>query len=150
MGGTLTTDSTTLWNGDGVKRFGAIVVVLGMMLALTACTSGTGPIAFNYGGQWSGTIQDSLAGNGIVSATLTQSGSDIGGTWQATFAGGGNGGTAVGAINGSQVILELYPSNVSACPYRVVANRSGSTLSGNYAAFNCTGTITGTLTITKQ
>lgn len=136
--------------GDAVKRFSAIAVIVVLLLALAACTSGTGPVAFNYAGQWSGTIQDSLAGNGIVSATLTQSGSDIGGTWQATFTGGGNGGTAVGAINGSQVILELYPSNVAACPYRVVATRSGSMLSGNYAAFNCTGTITGTLTISKQ
>jgi len=133
-----------------MKRTIGIIVVVGLLLGLSACTSGTGLIPFNYAGQWSGTIQDSLAGSGVVSATLTQSGTDIGGTWQATFAGGGNGGTAVGAINGSQVILELYPSNVSACPYRVVATRSGSTLSGNYAAFNCTGTITGTLTITKQ
>lgn len=120
-----------------------------LCLAMAGCTSGTGQPAFIYAGQWSGTIVDSLAGNGVVSATLTQSGLDIGGTWQATFASGNNGGTAVGAINGSEVVLELYPSNVSTCPFRVVATRSGSTLSGNYAAFNCTGTITGTLSITK-
>jgi len=142
--------SIDVLDGSVMKRAIGIIVVVGLLIGLSACTSGTDFIPFNYAGQWTGTIQDSVAGSGVVSVTFTQSGSDIGGTWQATFAAGSNGGTAVGAINGAQVILELYPSSVSACPYRLVATRSGSTLSGNYAAFNCTGTITGTLAITKQ
>ena len=133
-----------------MKRFGFAILIVGTMLALSACTSNGGPSSFNYGGQWSGVIQDSMAGNGTITATLTQSGSNIGGTWQATFLSGVNGGSAVGVINGSQVLLELHPSDVMACPYNVVANRNGSTLSGNYSAFNCTGTITGTVTISKN
>ena len=122
------------------------------MLVLSGCGSsgGGGAAGFNYGGQWSGTIQDNLAGAGALTATLTQNGSDIGGTWQATFASLTNGGTALGVINNSQVILELYPSNAAVCPYRVVATRTGNTLSGNYSAFNCAETVTGTITITKQ
>lgn len=133
-----------------MKRLGSILLIASILVGLSACTSGGAPSGFNYGGQWSGTIQDSQAGNGTITATLTQSGTDIGGTWEATFASGTNGGSAVGTINGSQVVFELQPSLALACPYRVVAHRSGSTLSGNYAAFNCSGTITGTLTITKK
>lgn len=133
-----------------MKRFGVLVLVVGLILGLSACTSGGGPVGFNYGGQWSGTIQDSLAGPGTVSTTFTQSGSDVGGTWQASFSAGSNGGTAVGLINGSQLILELYPSNPLTCPYRLVAQRAGNTISGNYAAFNCLDVVTGTFALTKH
>lgn len=133
-----------------MKRFILATVLVFVAVGLTACSSGGGPAPFNYGGQWSGTIQDSVAGSGTITATLTQSGSSIGGTWQATFLAGVNGGSAVGVINGSQVALELHPSDAMACPYNVVAHRTGSTLSGNYSAFNCTGTITGTVTISKN
>ena len=123
----------------------------GLLLLLASCTSNNGGTApFSYAGSWSGTIQDSLAGPGTISATLTQSGSDLGGTWQASFTSGSNGGSAVGFVNGNEVLLELHPSSVSACPYNVVATRSGNTLSGNYSAFNGTGTITGTISMTKQ
>lgn len=119
---------------------------------LTACGTSTsgGSASYNHSGSWAGTIQDSVAGTGNVTVSMTQSGSDLAGTWQAVFASGTNGGTAIGVVNGSQVVLELYPSSASACPFNVVATRSGDTLSGNYSAFNCTGTITGTLSITKQ
>lgn len=117
---------------------------------LTACGTSGGSVSYNYGGSWAGTIQDSVAGTGSVTMSMTQSGTDLAGTWQAVFAAGTNGGTAVGVVNGSQVVLELYPSDVSACPYNVVATRNGDTLSGNYSAFNCTATVTGTLSVTKQ
>ncbi len=91
-----------------------------------------------------------MAGSGTLTATLTQSGNTLGGTWQAVFAAGSNGGSAIGTINGSQVVLELEPSNVLTCPFRVVATRSGTTLAGNYAAFNCLDTVTGTVNISKN
>jgi hypothetical protein len=80
---------------------------------------------------------------------VTQKGSELAGTWQAEFNEGTNGGSAVGVVNGNEVVLELHPSQATACPYNVVATRSGDTLSGNYSAFNCTVTVTGTLTISK-
>jgi hypothetical protein len=59
--------------------------------------------------------------------------------WQAAFTGGGNnGGTLAGVINGQEVLIEPYSSNPSTCPFAVVGRRSGNTISGTYAAFNCT------------
>lgn len=130
-----------------ILRLAALALLL---TVLSACTSGGGgPAAFDYSGQWTGTIQDSIAGTGTVSASLAQSGNQLGGTWSATFNAGNNGGSLTGVITGNSVVIELYPSNPSLCPYRVVANRSGSSLTGDYSAFNCSGTITGTLSIHK-
>lgn len=135
-----------------MKRIGIVVLFAGLLTVLTACgsTGGGGPSGFSYGGQWSGTIQDSVAGPGTVTVTLTQSSSTLSGTWQAAFTAGSNGGSAVGTINGNQVVLELHPASVLVCPYRAILNRSGNTLSGNYTAFNCLDSVTGTVTITKN
>lgn len=123
---------------------------MALAAVLAACGTGTeGTASYNYSGTWTGTMQDSVAGPGTATVTMTQSGSDLAGTWQAVFAQGTNGGSAVGVVNGNEVAMELYPSQATACPYNVVATRSGDTLSGNYAAFNCTESVTGTLTISK-
>lgn len=129
-------------------RLTFLVIALSTLLA--ACgSSGGGSASFDYSGTWTGTIQDSVAGQGNVTLTMTQNGDDLAGTWESTFAEGTNGGSAVGVVNGNEVVLELHPSQATACPYNVVATRSGDTLSGNYSAFNCTANVTGTLTISK-
>lgn len=118
---------------------------------LAGCGSGGGVTTpFNHSGTWAGTIQDSFAGAGIVGLTMSQSGSNLVGTWQSTFTAGGNGGTLAGVVNGNEVLVELYPSNPSLCPFAVVATRSGSSMNGTYAAFNCVDTVTGTLNVTRQ
>ena len=125
-------------------------VVVALVLLLAACGSTGGSTAFSYGGNWVGTMNDSFAGSGTMTATMAQSGSNLVGTWQATFAEGGNGGNLIGVIEGNQVILQMNPSDPTTCPFEAVATRSGSTLSGTYAAFNCTAVITGTVSVTKQ
>jgi hypothetical protein len=133
-------------------RFRFALASLTLLVFLTACGggSGGGTPAFSYSGEWSGTISDSLAGSGTVTLTIVQSGSNVAGTWQATFAGGSNSGNLVGIVDSTQAIFELNPSDPTACPYDVVATRSGSTMTGTYAAFNCTISISGTLSVTKQ
>ena len=120
--------------------------------ALAACGSGGGgSTAFNHSGNWLGTLNDSVGGAGTTAATMSQSGSQIVGTWQTTFlAGGTNSGTLQGVIRTNDVLIELYPSNPSTCPFALVAQRSGSTLSGTYAAFNCSVSVSGTMSMTKQ
>jgi len=127
-------------------KLARLLLPTSLVFVLAACTSG----GFSYTGSWSGTINDSVAGAGTITASLAQSGSTFAGTWQAVFSSGTNGGSLTGTVNGTSVIVDLEPSSTSACPYNVVASRSGSQLSGNYSAYNCTGTITGTLSITKQ
>ena len=128
----------------------ALLMILALVLASCGGSSAGGGSSFTYSGTWVGTIVDSVAGPGTVTATMSQSGSNLVGTWQSTFADGSNGGTLAGLIRTNDVIIELYPSNPMYCPYAVVGNRSGATLSGTYAAFNCTMVITGTLNISKQ
>ena len=119
---------------------------------LAACGGGgSGPTAFSYSGTWSGTLNDSIGGAGTATITVSQSGSDLVGTWQSTFAAGGtNSGTLQGLIRTNDVLIELYPSDPRTCPFALVAQRSGSTLSGTYVAFDCTVSVSGTMSITKQ
>lgn len=121
---------------------------------IVGCNSGSESGApFNYSGSWSGTISDSLAGTGTISASMIQKGSDIGGTWSAAFdhpEAGNTGGVLLGEIEGNSVGLLLEPSNPELCPYAVVVTRSGATLQGDYSAINCTIVITGTVSISKN
>lgn len=50
----------------------------------------------------------------------------------------------------AQRLEGMDPSNLSTCPFAAVAQRSGSTLLGTYAAFSCTVAVTGTVSVTKQ
>ncbi len=119
---------------------------------LAGCTSSTpGGATYSYSGTWAGAINDSLGGPGTLSATMSQSGSNLVETWQAAFTGGGNnGGTLAGIINNQEELIELFPSNPNSCPFAVVGQRSGTTISGTYAAFNCTIAVTGSVSVTKQ
>ena len=122
-----------------------------LVATIVACGNGGGATAFNHSGSWTGVINDSVAGTGSVTVSISQSGNTLLGTWQATFdAGGVNSGSLEGIIRANDVVIELYPSQAMACPYRIVAQRSGSTLSGTYVAFNCSIEISGSLSVTKQ
>lgn len=131
-------------------RFGAILLLVGLFLA--GCSSGGGSqAAFTYSGSWKGTIRDNLAGNASLSASMSQSGRDIRGTWSSTYGDGTiNSGELIGEIDGNTVVVNLLPSNPATCPFVAVLSRSGDTLSGDYAAYNCTVAISGTISVTKQ
>jgi len=135
-----------------LQRSAAIAGLFLLAVVLSACTSSEpSTTPFSYSGTWAGSINDSLGGPGTISTTMSQSGSNLVGTWQAAFSGGGNnGGTLAGTINGQEVLIELYPSDPSSCPFAVVGQRSGTTISGTYAAYNCTIAITGSVNVTKQ
>lgn len=139
---------------DGFMNVFKAVPALCIAFLLAACSSPSssntpGSPGFNYSGSWSGSIVDSVAGSGSINASMSQSGNTLRGTWSATFAQGSNGGSLVGEVNGSSVVINLVPSNTSSCPYNVVANRNGSSLAGNYAAYDCSQTVTGSLDIQK-
>lgn len=131
----------------GRKSVLAASSALALMFLLAACQSSAG---FSYGGSWVGTINDSVAGRGTMTVSMSQFGSQVKGSWTATYASSAAGGSLTGTVSGTSVVMSLVPSNSSLCPYNAVTNLVGSTLSGNYTAYNCSKTITGTLTITKQ
>jgi hypothetical protein len=83
-------------------------------------------------------IRDSVAGDGTLRFTISQSGSDISGTWQATFAdpADNNGGTFSGTFDGQSVTLTTTPSNPTSCPFNATATLQGDDrFTGTYAAF---------------
>ena len=122
---------------------------------LAACSSGGSSRdfaeQFDYTGQGEGRVSDSVAGLGSANLTISQSGSNLTGAWQIAFdAGGGNSGSLLGIASDGAATIELYPSDPLACPYNVVATRSSSSMEGNYAAFNCTVSVSGTLSVTRR
>jgi hypothetical protein len=87
-----------------------------------------------------------------VRITFNQSGGPLTGTWSATFANGvlTNSGSLSGSMNGSDISAILTPTDPLTCPYNVTATRNGNTITGTYAAFNCTASVTGSVNVTKE
>lgn len=136
-------------------RLGSLLFLAVLFLAGCSASGGVSPDGFTYSGSWRGTIHDSLAGSGSLSASMSQTGRDIVGTWSATFPDGTggqftNGGSLAGKIEGTSTLLQMYPSNPTTCPFNAVVTRNGARISGDYAAFNCIEAVTGTVSLTKQ
>jgi hypothetical protein len=61
----------------------------------------------NLAGNWSGTTDDSLAGEGTYTAMITQSGKHISGSWSARFSDFTNSGTLTGTVTTDSVSIFL-------------------------------------------
>ena len=129
---------------------GHALVLLSLCLVAAQCTdSPTSPSA-SLTGTWTGTIQDSLVGAGTARVTLAQSGSSLSGTWSFTAGADTNSGSLSGSVTGSSLSAMLTPSVPTSCPFQVTATINGNTISGTYAAVNCTVPISGSLSLTRQ
>jgi hypothetical protein len=151
------------------------LTTLTLCLALaTACSrSPTGPTPPVPGtgpntGTWAGTVADSLNGQGSVRVALEETpfgGTGLlGGTWAVTYADASRnaGGEVSGGITGATVVLTLRRSVPLACPtagpvlvpagsfQAFGLSLAGRTMAGAYDFLTCTGTVAGTLTLTKQ
>lgn len=118
---------------------------VGLVLLLSACSSTP-----DYSGQWVGGANDTIAGFGQTNLTITQSGSQLSGSWQIAFREGVNSGSLQGTASADAVTVQLFPSNPNACPFNVTATRSGDTMNGNYSSFSCSRPISGTLSIERR
>jgi hypothetical protein len=124
-------------------------------LSAAACGSDSSTAAptsatLNMSGTWSGGISDSLAGPGTVRFSLSQSGNNVTGTYATAYPIGNGGGSFTGTVAGTSLSGSITQSVAGVCPFTVNANVSGSTMSGTFAAFNCTGVETGSFSVTKQ
>ncbi len=95
-------------------------------------------------------MNDSVAGVGQGNLAISQSGNQFTGSWQISFYSGVNSGSLQGTASGNSVNVQLYPSDPTGCPFNVTATRSGNTMTGNYAAFDCTGSVSGTLSVARR
>ena len=126
--------------------------LIGLCLVAAQCgdNSPTLPTEF-LSGIWAGTLQDSSSGPATALLTITQVGTSLTGTWSvdATSFAGANGGSLFGIVNGSNVSIELRPSDTLTCSFSVTATASGNTITGTYVTFNCTVVLSDTISLTR-
>jgi hypothetical protein len=135
-------------------------IILGTFVlacALGGCggQSTSSPTSVSVNGNYSGTIQDSFYGAGSIQLTLSQTGGSLMGTYQDAFpaVGAASGGSLTGTVNnGVSLSATLTPGNPTICPFNLTGSitNGGAAISGTYSAFNCTGTETGTSSVTRQ
>jgi hypothetical protein len=134
--------------------------VIGLSFLLTACPIPPPPppyeppLSFDYTGQWSGTVLDSVGGEGALGLTiLTQSapyGGALGGTWQGAIAGGGSGIVRGQLLHSETLSLSLISSATQGCLYNAELSHEEEVLTGTYLSKGCDPYVTGTLELRKQ
>jgi hypothetical protein len=128
------------------------VFLLGVLVLCSACGSLTGPGSDSLSGSWTGVTSGSSGGPGAVQTTIGQSGSALSGTWGAQYANplNNSSGSLSGKVSGDTVTLTLSPSVPTSCPYTVTAIKSGETLAGTFATFNCQTSQSGTVRLARN
>lgn len=125
-----------------------------LLLGVVACgDSPTSPADSSISGTWSGSILTSSSGLDTVTLSLAQTGSTLSGSWSSLFPNPAinSGGQVSGLKSGISVNVTMLPSQPTACPFTFTATLSNTTtMSGTYAAVNCTLAISGTLTLYRQ
>jgi hypothetical protein len=114
-------------------------------------------------GTWTGTVQDSLAGQGTLILSLSHVNTQLTGTWQSTFPdtrfnqGGTLSGAASDRLSGSprDVLITMVwsPSQADACSFTVEATRDNNDddhFTGTYTSVNCARPESGTLDVTRR
>lgn len=148
-------------------------LILCLVLTSACSRSPTGPTPPVPGagpntGTWTGTLTDSVNGQGIVRMALQETpfGSTglLSGTWSVTYpeASRNASGEASGGITGSSVLLTLRRSVPLMCPntgpvpvihgsYQAYSlTLAGRTISGAYDFLTCGAPVTGVITVTRQ
>ncbi|HUK34516.1 MAG TPA: hypothetical protein VLV86_11425 [Vicinamibacterales bacterium] len=136
-----------------------VVVWLVAALALPGCSglSSLNPFSSSsstpFSGTWTGPVSVTFTSAATLQLVLTQSGSQVTGTWTLTFANAAqnDGGTVSGTINGSSLSANLQPTVSTACADTVSATLSGTQMTGTIASNVCSnGFGTTPLTLNKQ
>ena len=108
--------------------------------------TGTAPPVFSS--PTTGSLVDTLAGKGSVSATFSRSGVIVTGSYSSSFSNGttGTAGQVYAVVIGSNLYLDLLPAQSNACPFSGIGSISGLAVSGNYTAQFCSVSDGGTFT----
>jgi hypothetical protein len=95
-------------------------------------------------GAYTGTQVDSVEGSGPVSATVTQTGSVLGGTYSNPL---GSGRVYGQFVNSATAFFVLIPSVSSDCPAVATASMSPPNISGGYVGVDCVESDSGTFSL---
>jgi len=138
------------------------VVFVGVLVFTLASCGGDGndsSPSSSLSGNYAGTVQDNVVGDGTVQVTLTESNTLVSGTLQTTFVNPQqrnpflrlDSGTVRGTVNGTSITLTFTPSVATSCPYDITLTRVSDTeLTGAYAASQCVVASSGVLNLTRQ
>jgi hypothetical protein len=134
-------------------------LVLAALLTLLECSGGR---ESDLTGTWTGTLQDSRAGRGMLLLHLAHVNMQLTGTWQQTFPDPQNttGGTLTGTAsrrltgNPSDVLITMLwaPAQAGACGFTVEARLDNNDLNhftGTYASTACPQAASGSLDVTR-
>lgn len=97
-------------------------------------------VAPNIAGAYSGTLSDNGAGQGTFTVTISQSGTNLSGTWAVSFPDRrlNNSGTINGVlVNGTTAQFYLDPSVAGSCLYLATAVVQDGKMKGTYASQDC-------------
>ena len=112
------------------------------------------PPPFSFNGTWTGPITSNVPGvpPGTATITITHTGSSLSGTWATVYPDStfNTAGSFSGTASGMSLEGTLSPSIPTECPYTINATVSGNLMTGTYASFNCSGVLSGTISLTKQ
>ena len=136
-------------------RFGACLLALTLVGCsnlnnlLNLLNPSSGPLSGNY----TGTIQDSVLGAGLLVFSLAESGSTVTGTYSTQFPAGTISGSISGTVdNGASLSATLTPSASTECSINLngTISSNSSNISGSYAAIACSPSETGTFNVTHS
>jgi len=132
-----------------------------LAVVLLGCSSGDTPNDLT--GTWTGTIQDSRAGRGMLLLSLSHANTQLTGSWQQTFpdarhnTGGTLSGTASARLSGNPqdvlIIMIWSPTQAGACTFTVEATLDNNDLdhfTGTYAPVDCPQPTSGSLDVTRR
>lgn len=130
-----------------------LVVGVVLVLALACGESPSSPSGTDLSGTWTGQTS-TVFGLGLHTATITEAGATLTGTWVAEFPAHpevNNSGQIQGTRQGANVSLTLLPSNPATCPYVFSGTvQSATQMTGTFATANCPVATGGSITLTKQ
>jgi len=110
----------------------------------------------NVTGTYKGLVEDSVAGSGEITFTLSQSGDDVSGTFSSICVGPRssytNSGSIAGTVDGDSLRVTASPSVSRTCPFSATAviTKGGAEISGTYATFGCKISASGTIQVDKE
>lgn len=124
--------------------------VIGLLLEY-GCSSSVAPSAASLTGSWLGSTGSTALGTGSLNAAISQSGSDLAGTWNIAFPNGASdGGALTGRFAAPNVTLTLRSVVPQACGYLASAVLTGNRMSGTYTAFGCEQALSGPFELAKR
>lgn len=123
---------------------------LALLLVMCVGLSGCPGTAVDISGSWRGQIFNSVFGEGTISLSMIQSGSDVTGEFTVSYPGAGSvNGTVSGTVLFGFFSGVMTPLNANTCGGTLSGTVGETTISGSFASPDCDPPQTGTFAVDK-